>query len=92
MPREDGVARLGSRRRTGEVDHPWPQPLPAGWDGHFLRPQPLPYVQTQPVLVVEVRVDAALADNRSWRHGARYQRPRPALSIYEVPLQTAWEE
>jgi hypothetical protein len=78
--------------RRGVVEHPWPQPLPAGWSGHFQRPQPLPYIQVQPTLVVEVHVDAALAHNRSWRHGARYQRPRPDLSIYEVSLLTAWEE
>jgi ATP-dependent DNA ligase len=83
----------GYRSRRGGVDHPWPQPLPAGWTGRFQTAQPLPYVRVEPTVVAEVHVDAALQDQRTWRHGARYQRARPDLSVYDVPLlTTAWDD
>jgi hypothetical protein len=73
------------QRRRGGVDHPWPQPLPAGWSGQFDHPQPLPYVQMQPTVVAEIQVDTAYEHHR-WRHRARYARPRLDLSVHDVPL------
>ncbi|MEJ3750589.1 ATP-dependent DNA ligase [Actinomycetes bacterium KLBMP 9797] len=73
------------QRRRGGIDHPWPQPLPAGWSGHFQKPQPLPYVQVEPTVVVEVRADTAM-DRHRWRHPVHYLRPLAGLSVYDVPL------
>jgi hypothetical protein len=72
------------QRRRGGVDHPWPQPLPAGWSGQF-DAQPLSYVQVQPTVVAEIEVDTAYAHHR-WRHRVRYLRHRTDLSVYDVPL------
>jgi hypothetical protein len=72
------------RRRGGPVDHPWPEPLPAGWSGHFQRAGPLRYAQVQPTTVVEIEVDTAWEGR--WRHPVRYARVRPDLSVYDVPL------
>jgi hypothetical protein len=75
------------QRRTGGIDHPWPQPLPATRSGQLERPQPLPYVQVEPAVVAEIRVDTAYEWHR-WRHGVHYVRPRPDVSVYDVPLAT----
>ncbi|TDC59558.1 ATP-dependent DNA ligase [Micromonospora sp. KC207] len=80
-----------AERRGAPVAHPWPQPLPASWSGQFDRPQPLPYVQVDPTVVVEVEVDTAFEHQR-WRHQVRYARPRPDLSVYDVPLLLGGEE
>jgi hypothetical protein len=34
--------------KLGTIAHPRPQPLPAGWSGHFQKPEPLTYVQVEP--------------------------------------------
>jgi hypothetical protein len=73
-----------SRRRGGDVDHPWPRPLPVSWIGHP-GSRPLDYVWVQPTVVVEVQVDAAYEFHR-WRHRPGYLRSRGDLSIYDVPL------
>jgi ATP-dependent DNA ligase len=72
-------------RRNGGAQHPWPQPLPAAWSGQLQGPRPLPYVQVEPVTVVEIEVDTAHEHGR-WRHPVRYRRVRPDLSVYDVPL------
>ena len=77
------VLSRSPQRRRGGIDHPWPQPLPAGWSGHFQKPEPLTYVQVEPTTVAEVD-----------RHRARptpLAPPRPPtlrldLSVYDVPL------
>ena len=79
------VLSRAPQRRRGGIDHPWPQPLPAGWSGHFRKAEPLPYVQVEPTAVAEVDTDAAL-DRHRWRHTVRYLRLRLDLSIYDVPL------
>ncbi|MEU9743455.1 ATP-dependent DNA ligase [Micromonospora chersina] len=71
--------------RPGTVAHPWPQPLPASWSGQLERPEPLPYVQVDPVVVAEIDADVAFEHQR-WRHRVRYARTRPDTSIYDVPL------
>jgi hypothetical protein len=78
------LARPPQRRRGG-IDHPWPQPLPGGWSGHFQRPEPLPYVHVKPTVVVDVEVDMA-TDRHRWRHLVHYRRIRVDLSPYDVPL------
>ncbi|WP_316250286.1 ATP-dependent DNA ligase [Micromonospora aurantiaca (nom. illeg.)] len=67
------------------VIHPWPDPLPAAWSGQFERPEPLRYAQVEPTVVAEIQVDTAYEHHR-WRHRVRYARPRPDLSVYDVPL------
>ncbi|TCB87343.1 ATP-dependent DNA ligase [Micromonospora zingiberis] len=71
--------------RHGVQAHPWPQPLPASWSGQFDRPEPLAYAQVEPAVVVEINADVAFEHQR-WRHRVRYARPRPDMSIYDVPL------
>ncbi|GHJ52989.1 hypothetical protein Nm8I071_22960 [Nonomuraea sp. TT08I-71] len=71
--------------RPSTVAHPWPQPLPASWSGQLDRPEPLPYVQVNPVVVAEIDADVAFEHQR-WRHRVRYARTRPDTSIYDVPL------
>lgn len=73
------------QRRRGGIDPPWPQPLPAGWSGHFQRAEPSTHVQVEPTTVAEVDTDAAL-DWHRWRHPVRYVRLRLDLSVYGVPL------
>jgi ATP-dependent DNA ligase len=77
-------------RRTGGLDHPWPQPLPATWSGRFGQAAPLPYIPVQPTTVVEVQVNTAFEHGR-WRHPPAFVRDRPDLSIYEVPTHTTTE-
>ncbi|MFG1952484.1 ATP-dependent DNA ligase [Micromonospora sp. NPDC048830] len=69
----------------GAVVHPWPAPLPASWSGQWDQPEPLRYVQVQPTVVVDIGVDTAFERGR-WRHQVRYNRARPDLSPYAVPL------
>lgn len=78
------LSRAPHHRRSG-IDHPWPQPLPAGWSGHFQKAEPLSYVPVEPTTVVEVDTDAAL-DRHRWRHPVRYLRVRLDMSVYDVPL------
>ncbi|WP_121401448.1 ATP-dependent DNA ligase [Micromonospora sp. M71_S20] len=73
------------------VGHPWPDPLPASWSGQFDRPEPLRYVQVQPTVVADIEVDTSFEHQR-WRHRVRYARPRPDLSVYDVPLLLGEEE
>lgn len=73
------------QRRRGGIDHPWPQPLPGGWSGHFQKPEPLHYAQVEPTVVVEVDTDTAM-DRHRWRHLVYYRRVRADLSPYDVPL------
>ncbi len=79
------VLSRSPQRRRGGIDHPWPQPLPAGWSGHFQKAEPLTYVQVDPTTVAEVDTDAAL-DRHRWRHPVHYVRLRLDLSVYDVPL------
>jgi hypothetical protein len=83
--RELGPLLAPAPRRTGGVDHPWLQPLPAGWSGPFDKPEPLPYIQVEPSLVAEVEVDTAYEYQR-WRRRVRHVRVRADLSIDDVPL------
>ncbi|MEU8048088.1 ATP-dependent DNA ligase [Micromonospora echinofusca] len=73
------------------VGHPWPDPLPASWSGQFDRPEPLRYVQVQPTVVADIKVDTSFEHQR-WRHRVQYARPRPDLSVYDVPLLLGEEE
>jgi ATP-dependent DNA ligase len=78
------LARSPQRRRGG-IDHPWPQPLPGGWSGHFQKPEPLRYVQVEPTVVADIEADIAM-DRHRWRHLVHYLYRRPDLSPYDVPL------
>ncbi|BCB74500.1 ATP-dependent DNA ligase [Phytohabitans flavus] len=80
------LARSPQRRRGG-IDHPWPQPLPASWSGQWDRPEPLPYVQVEPTVVVEIAVNGAFEHGR-WRHPVHVVRPRLDMSVFDVPLGT----
>lgn len=67
------------------VRHPWPQPLPASWNGQLDDRQPQPYIQVQPVIVAEVDVDTAYdVDHGRWRHRTRYLRVRLDLCVGDV--------
>ncbi|MEV0453816.1 ATP-dependent DNA ligase [Catellatospora methionotrophica] len=61
----------------------WPNPLPGRWV-NLTSQEPMPYQQVEPVLTVEVDVDAAFdrAVGR-WRHPVRYRRIRADL----LPMQ-----
>ncbi|WP_239077018.1 ATP-dependent DNA ligase [Actinocatenispora rupis] len=73
------------------IQHPWPQPLPAGWLGRWGgQADPLPYRQTDPTLVVEVSADRAYEHGR-WRHNPRALRARLDLSPFDVP-PFRWDE
>ncbi|MCP3785297.1 ATP-dependent DNA ligase [Micromonospora sp. A3M-1-15] len=54
--------------RPGMIAHPWPQPLPASWSGQLDRPEPLPYVQVDPVVVAEIEANVAFEHQR-WPPG-----------------------
>ncbi|NJP34296.1 ATP-dependent DNA ligase [Micromonospora sp. HSS6-12] len=77
--------------RRGAVAHPWPEPLPASWSGQLERPEPLPYVQVDPTVVVEIDADVAFEHQR-WRHRVRYARARPDVAVHDVPLLLGEEE
>ncbi|WP_207915387.1 hypothetical protein [Micromonospora sp. 15K316] len=79
-----------SNRRGGTVC-PWPETLPASWSGQLDRPEPLPYVQVELVVVVEIEADVAF-DHQRLRHRVRYIRARPDVSTYDVPLLLGEEE
>lgn len=67
------------------IEHPWPNPLPAGWLGRWGgRAEPLPYRQVDPVIVVEVSADRAYENGR-WRHNPAARRARLDLSPYDTP-------
>jgi ATP-dependent DNA ligase len=76
------------QRRRGGVNHPWPRPLPAGWSGPF-GAAALDYRQVAPVLVAEVRVDAAYEHTR-WRHPVRFVRIRDDLHPLQLPPLPPW--
>ncbi|WP_255420256.1 MULTISPECIES: hypothetical protein [Micromonospora] len=87
-PQRQELAGLLSPPRPTDrpvVIHLWPDPLPAAWSGQFERPEPLRYAQVEPTVVAEIQVDTAYEHDR-WRHRVRYARPRPDLSVYDVPL------
>ncbi|RCV49231.1 ATP-dependent DNA ligase [Marinitenerispora sediminis] len=71
---------LGELLRRAEGDHPWPRRLAPRWGGK----DPIVYVQVEPEVVVEVRVDPASTAER-WRHVVRYLRPRTELRAQDVP-------
>ncbi|WIN00633.1 ATP-dependent DNA ligase [Actinoplanes oblitus] len=77
-------AELGALLTPAGPDHPWPQPLPAGWTGRFDRREPQPFVAVTPDTVVEIAVDEA-AENGRWRHPVRYVRPRLELPASRLP-------
>ncbi|WP_406080137.1 ATP-dependent DNA ligase [Micromonospora sp. NBC_00858] len=79
------------QHRRAAVVHPWPEPLPASWSGQLERPEPLRYVQVEPTVVAEIDADVAFEHGR-WRHRVRYARPRPDMSVYDVPLLLGEEE
>ncbi|MBQ1065352.1 MULTISPECIES: hypothetical protein [unclassified Micromonospora] len=64
---------------------PGPIRYPAAWSGQFERPERLNYAQVEATVVAEIQVDTAYEHHR-WRHRVRYARPRPDLSVYDVPL------
>jgi ATP-dependent DNA ligase len=70
---------------VGGLAHRWPQPLPAGWVGHFQGSDPLPYRPVLPVVVAQIAVDTAF-EHRRWRHRVHYQNVRSDLSVDDVPL------
>lgn len=87
VPDGGGLRYLG---RTGPLDHAAAAEMagyldPAG-PGHPWRrlAGESGVVLVDPVLVVEVAVDASLEPGRRWRHPARYLRPRPDLGPAEV--------
>ncbi|MGI5214915.1 ATP-dependent DNA ligase [Plantactinospora sp. CA-290183] len=65
--------------------HPWPQPLPPAWSGHFDRPQPTTYLPVEPVIIVEVSADVAWERGR-WRHPLRLLRIRLDLEPEDIEL------
>jgi ATP-dependent DNA ligase len=68
------------------VQHPWPQPLPAGWLGRWDgRAEPLAYHQVDAATVVEIYVDTA-EDAGRWRHPVTAVRPRLDMSVFAVPM------
>ncbi|MEU0157119.1 ATP-dependent DNA ligase [Micromonospora fulviviridis] len=79
------------QHRGAAVEHPWPEPLPASWSGQLDRPEPLRYVQVDPTVVAEIDADVAFEHGR-WRHGVRYARARPDMSVYDVPLLLGEEQ
>lgn len=62
--------------------HPWPTALPAGRMGHFGGGR-VPVTLVEP-LVVEVAADQSFEHDK-WRHIVRFVRPRPDLTVDEVP-------
>ena len=79
------------QHRLAAAVHPRPEPLPASWSGQLERPEPLRYVQVDPTVVAEIDADIAFEHGR-WRHGVRYARARPDMSVYDVPLLLGEEE
>lgn len=78
------TALTGALSRAGK-DHPWPEPLPAGWAGGLLTTRdPIHYTRVTPNTVAEISVDAAVEHGR-WRHAARFVRLRPELTPDDVP-------
>ncbi len=71
-----------ARLLTPALQHPWPQPLPARWQGIQRQPEPLRYVPVVPHLVAEVAADTAYEGGR-FRHQPRYLRIRAEL----LPMQ-----
>ncbi|MGW2307531.1 ATP-dependent DNA ligase [Actinomadura luteofluorescens] len=67
------------------ADHPWPEPLPAGWAGGLPATRdPIHYTRVAPATVAEISVDAAVEHGR-WRHSARFLRLRRDLTPGDVP-------
>lgn len=79
------------QHRCAAPVHPWPEPLPASWSGQLERPEPLRYMQVEPTVVAEIDAGVAFEHGR-WRHGVRYARHRPDMSVYDVPLLLGEEE
>jgi len=77
-------------RTRGDIDHPWPLPLPAEWMGQLGSTTPLTYHRVAPVVIAEVEVDAAYEYGR-WRHQPRFIRIRADLSIYDVPFHSTMD-
>jgi ATP-dependent DNA ligase len=88
---EFGAILSRLRHRRAAIVHPWPQPLPASWSGQLDRPEPLPYVQVEPTVVVEIEADVAFEHER-WRHRVRAVRARPDMSVNDVPLLLGEQE
>lgn len=65
--------------------HPWPTELPAGRMGHFGGGR-VPVTLVEP-LVVEVSADQSF-EHHKWRHVVRFVRPRPDLTVDEVPTSS----
>ncbi|MGB2571857.1 hypothetical protein ACPFP2_25895 [Micromonospora citrea] len=85
------LSPVGPAPRRRSVVHPWPQPLPASWTGQLDRPEPLPYVQVDPSVVVEIDADVTFERQR-WRHRVKYARARAELSVHDVPLLLGEQE
>lgn len=66
--------------------HPWPQPLPAAWQGQLGQPADLDYIAVHP-LVAELVTDQAYEHGR-FRHRPRLARPRPDLEPADVQRWT----
>ena len=70
-------AELGVRLTPPRRDRPWPERLPSSRFGQ-LPPEPIPYIQAEPQVVVEVDADVCWEQDR-WRHATKYLRVRPDL-------------
>ncbi|MEV4001250.1 ATP-dependent DNA ligase [Actinomadura sp. NPDC049753] len=78
------TALAGALSEAGP-DHPWPEPLPAGWAGGLPSTRdPIHYTRVAPDTVAEISVDAAVEHGR-WRHAARFLRLRHDLTPGDVP-------
>ncbi|MEU8118754.1 ATP-dependent DNA ligase [Spirillospora sp. NPDC049024] len=78
------TALTGALTPAGD-EHPWPEPLPAGWAGGLPSTRdPIHYIRVTPTAVAEISVDAAVEHGR-WRHSVRFLRPRPDLTPEDVP-------
>ncbi|GGQ26249.1 hypothetical protein GCM10010187_48470 [Actinomadura coerulea] len=83
-PLRRGASWPGLLAPAGD-EHPWPQPLPAGWAGGLTGAQePIWYTRVLPELAAETAVDAAVEHGR-WRHAVQYLRLRSDLAARDVP-------
>ncbi|MGW2841800.1 ATP-dependent DNA ligase [Streptomyces sp. NPDC001493] len=81
LPRA-GALLVGGMLAPVRGGHPWAGwSFSAGWGSR----EKLAVTLVEPVLVVEVGVDVARDASGRWRHPARWHRPRPDLSVAEVP-------
>ncbi|WP_232661887.1 ATP-dependent DNA ligase [Pseudonocardia sp. TRM90224] len=68
---------LGALLQPPRGAHPWPARISSGRFGQ-LPPEPVPFVQVEPLLVVEVDADVCFELDR-WRHATVFRRIRAEL-------------